>query len=371
MHVFVSYSRADSKFVEDFSVIMAAHGIRCWVDVSNLTHGTPEWDQAIRAAITNSTWVIALCSEDSRDSNYVAIELAIASGLGKKIYPAWISGKVWSQSAPMSLILSQHVDVRPECGSSGILNLISNQQNEIAALEARKSDQRHPGWPWVAVKYNNSSTFINPFAFETNGHFLTEVYASLLATEFPPNTYGEKWAIGVNPPIEGAGFPHQSPHELTVAYLPAAWAKAPCSNVIKIDKSWYFRQPALWAGLLAPPALGRPRRRRPSDIELDEPAFRVVDLGKAKSLSSEYLGIRASCNSLHLIARGGHPKAIFASLLDRSEEIEQAFQRRGLQDARNERVLLGDFDTLHYIEDASRTRWSRSDEKKDKIVELH
>jgi hypothetical protein len=214
MHIFVSYGRADSKFVEDLSVILAAHGIKCWVDVSNLTPGTPEWDKVIRAAIIDATWLIALCSEASRDSNYVAIELAIASGLGKKIYPAWISGNVWSQSAPMSLILSQYIDIRAECGSPGVLNLIGSQEKEIADLEAPKSDQEHPGWPWVTVSYNNSSLFINPFAFETNGHLLTDIYASLLSNAFPPNTYGEKWAIAIRLPMDGVGFLDQSPHAL-------------------------------------------------------------------------------------------------------------------------------------------------------------
>jgi hypothetical protein len=97
----------------------------------------------------------------------------------------------------------------------------------------------------------------------------------------------------------------------------------------------------------------------------------VVDLGKEKSPSSEILGIRASSNSLNFIARGGHPKSIWVSLIGRPEETEQVFERRGLRDARHERILLGDSETLHYIQGASRDRRNAPTKRTGKIVELY
>ena len=74
MHVFMSYARADDEIVQLLGVVLGAFGIRTWLDTEGLPPGTPQWDLTIRTALKNSDALIAFCSENARESQYVPPE---------------------------------------------------------------------------------------------------------------------------------------------------------------------------------------------------------------------------------------------------------------------------------------------------------
>ena len=93
MHIFMSYARGDVEVVQPLSVVLGALGIRTWLDTEGLPPGTPQWDQMIRTALRDAHALIAFCSENARESQYMAIELEIAKSYKKKIIPVWIIGR--------------------------------------------------------------------------------------------------------------------------------------------------------------------------------------------------------------------------------------------------------------------------------------
>jgi hypothetical protein len=111
VHIFMSYARADVETVRPLTALLGAVGIRTWLDTEGLPPGTSQWDQMIRAALGDAHALISFCSENARESQFMAIELEIAKSYKMKTFPVWISGEDWSQSAPISLVLSQHIDL--------------------------------------------------------------------------------------------------------------------------------------------------------------------------------------------------------------------------------------------------------------------
>lgn len=110
--VFISYSRRDSAFVERLVADLAARGITCWVDTTNLTPGTPDWERAIRAAIRDALAVILIASPNSRESPFVRDELALADAANRKIIPVWAAGTLWIDSLPLGRGSLQGIDMR-------------------------------------------------------------------------------------------------------------------------------------------------------------------------------------------------------------------------------------------------------------------
>jgi hypothetical protein len=276
MHVFVSYSREDSSIVRDLVDVLTNYGIKTWVDAARLAPGTPEWDQEIRLAIADSLWVLAICSENARDSNYVAIELAIAAGLKKITFPIWAKGEIWPQSAPMSLVLSQYVDIRPPHDCVGLNELLKNQRVAIGKIHLPTVQRSSPtNWPFIQIVYGDLATVLNPFTFDTRGHFLTEIYIELLENDFPPNSYGETWAL------ELSGTDFRAQEMIRLLALPASWAAAPMSNIYHLDPKWFLGVPDLWSARLA----GK---------EIKESPIKVVDLRKETAIhGQDRLGVLA------------------------------------------------------------------------------
>jgi TIR domain len=229
MHIFLSYARADEEIVQRLSSVFRAVGIHPWVDVGGLPPGTPQWDAAIRDALRDARAVIAFCSEKSRDSHYVAIELEIAKGYQKKIFPVWVSGENWSQSAPLALVLSQYIDLRPPRRREGITSLIHTQKQHLASLP---TDDK---WPFVRVEWKDKYFYLNPFLHNDWGALLSQVYLTLLKDDFAAFSYGQTWALNIAPR-------HVSPSRRASVYpylaLPASWAAVPFKAVHKVDPTW-------------------------------------------------------------------------------------------------------------------------------------
>ncbi|HKB46113.1 MAG TPA: toll/interleukin-1 receptor domain-containing protein, partial [Ktedonobacterales bacterium] len=113
-HAFISYAHADAAFVDRLVEDLERAGIPCWVDCWGLQPGTPNWEQAIRAAIADAFAVLLIASPASRQALAVQGEMALASGSASRIIPLWVAGDRWEDSAALTLLRTQYVDCRGE-----------------------------------------------------------------------------------------------------------------------------------------------------------------------------------------------------------------------------------------------------------------
>jgi hypothetical protein len=86
---FISYSRADLRFVENLAREFRHTGIATWVDVENLRPGD-RWEPAIRVAIRSSRAFVFCISPLSVASGNTFVELKAALSLGLIVFPVMI-----------------------------------------------------------------------------------------------------------------------------------------------------------------------------------------------------------------------------------------------------------------------------------------
>ena len=75
-YFFMSYSREDTVKQRRIIKELRQRGVNIWVDVENLTPGTPTWEREIEKAIRSSTGIIVLLSPESNNSEWVRRELS-------------------------------------------------------------------------------------------------------------------------------------------------------------------------------------------------------------------------------------------------------------------------------------------------------
>ncbi len=121
---FISYSRNDRVFVDRLIRDLQAHGITVWIDKRGLKPGTRNWEQALRDAISQSRAILLVASPDSRQSNYVQDELAIAEMSGRPVIPIWAAGKHWMDCIPLGMGKIQFVDLRDDRYEIGLVEVI-------------------------------------------------------------------------------------------------------------------------------------------------------------------------------------------------------------------------------------------------------
>jgi len=112
-HVFISYSRTNTAFVNRLVGDLQRQGITVWVDQSGLQPGTPDWETALRIAISKAHAVILIASEEARKSPYVKDELRLAHDVHHlPIYPLWVAGTQWINCIPLGWGGTQYIDAR-------------------------------------------------------------------------------------------------------------------------------------------------------------------------------------------------------------------------------------------------------------------
>ncbi len=109
-HVFISYSRRDSKFVDRIVVDLNNAGIRVWRDVEQITPGQ-QWHHAIEDALKKSIVLIYVASKNSQDSSWMFREFMGFSETNKLIIPVIIDDE-GEHSLPHQLKVIQWVDFR-------------------------------------------------------------------------------------------------------------------------------------------------------------------------------------------------------------------------------------------------------------------
>jgi len=90
--VFISYSRADSAYVDDLLRHLDAHGIAAWADREQLASGD-RWQRTIESRIDNCAAMIVIVSTASHDSDWVGREVAHAVARHRPLFPLHLSGE--------------------------------------------------------------------------------------------------------------------------------------------------------------------------------------------------------------------------------------------------------------------------------------
>lgn len=147
--VFVSYSRQDARIVTEITSSLQQRNLSTWVDHDSLTPGTPDWEDAIRRGIQQSTVVLYMGSPDARRSSNVRGELQVATRFNKPILPIWVAGDQWIDSVPLGYSMIQSIDARGQ--------RLSQALDEIArAVSAPGSIPLNPD-PRVATRAHSAT----------------------------------------------------------------------------------------------------------------------------------------------------------------------------------------------------------------------
>ncbi|MBL8164579.1 MAG: toll/interleukin-1 receptor domain-containing protein [Anaerolineae bacterium] len=129
--IFISYSRIDSTFAESVAQVLREANFSIWKDTENLDPGTSSWEHAIRDAIQASAAVILIASPNALQSAFVQGELTLARLLNRPIYPIWVLGNNWIESAPLYMANCQYIDGRKEHFAKAIEQLKSTLKKVI------------------------------------------------------------------------------------------------------------------------------------------------------------------------------------------------------------------------------------------------
>lgn len=122
--VFISYSSKDRDFADRLRADLQTNGVDVWIDRTGLKAGTRDWEQALRDAIRNAQAVVLVASPNSRQSNPVKGELAIAEMYACPVFPVWASGEMWPESIALDRITMQYIDARGDAYGDAVLELV-------------------------------------------------------------------------------------------------------------------------------------------------------------------------------------------------------------------------------------------------------
>src|SRR5262245_46974968 len=90
-HVFISYSRADQRYVDRLAEWLHTTGIPVWLD-HNIDYGAT-WTQTIEQYLDTAGAIIVVMSNSARDSVWVSREITRAERKRKRIFPLLLSGE--------------------------------------------------------------------------------------------------------------------------------------------------------------------------------------------------------------------------------------------------------------------------------------
>src|SRR5262245_19496154 len=134
-HVFISYARADSEAVKRLTADLEKADIAVWVDRTDLTAGTADWEQALRDAIRAARAVLLAATPNSRKSPYVKDEIRIAQMYSRPIYPVWLDGEEWMDAIPVGMGGVQNIDARGERYNAAISEIVGVLRKTPLPLE--------------------------------------------------------------------------------------------------------------------------------------------------------------------------------------------------------------------------------------------
>jgi hypothetical protein len=239
--LFVSYARKDRAFVTDIVASLRNRHIPVWVD-EQIDVGTPNYELAIREAIRRSFAVLFIASPNALASHYVLGELRVAQYNEIPIYPAWVWGESWEDSAPTQMIASQYCDLRPSFVEEGTKQLFALIEQRIDSVLPRHIDPHTSESLFIDVSHNQKSLSFRYSAFRRVIEFIDDVYEHLVQDHSPP-MYGRGWVLvgGFHEGVRNRmGYADRRVSPVTYL-VPWAWLGASEENqaVAVCDPAWY------------------------------------------------------------------------------------------------------------------------------------
>lgn len=157
-HIFISYSRKDSDFMQQLAQDLALREFLLWTD-DNLTTGTRGWKLAIEKAIEEAGAIIAILSPDAKESEWVDRELEYARIRNIRIFPVIARGDAVT-AVPFELVNAQWIDLSadyPENLEKLVLVLDKHlgvrrkSKTELIEDELKHLTRKLPGIYWIGV----------------------------------------------------------------------------------------------------------------------------------------------------------------------------------------------------------------------------
>src|SRR5579863_602263 len=95
-YVFLAYSRSEEVVAKRLEQDLRVYGLQVWRDESSIDPGSPDWEEAIREAISHAYAVVLIASPSVIPSRYIKGELILAKRYHpNRIYPLWMDGTDW------------------------------------------------------------------------------------------------------------------------------------------------------------------------------------------------------------------------------------------------------------------------------------
>ncbi len=149
-YYFMSYSREDTVKQRRIIRELRERGVEIWVDVENLTPGTPTWEREIERAIREAMGIIVLLSPESNNSEWVRREISFGEQHRKRIFPVLIEGDD-NTSTPLRLASHQRVDLRMKF-EAGLDELADALKNYISVKQDIEEQQRPAAVKEIKIK---------------------------------------------------------------------------------------------------------------------------------------------------------------------------------------------------------------------------
>jgi len=137
LSIFISYSHADSAFVDQLEADLRQQGFETWVDRQRLAGGQ-RWRRELQEAVEHAQVLLIVLSPDAIASQSVQIEFDYALDLGKLLIPIYYR----QCEVPMELRAIQWIDFRQsyEEGLAALLDALHRQQEQVAASGSAAQD---------------------------------------------------------------------------------------------------------------------------------------------------------------------------------------------------------------------------------------
>ncbi len=124
-HIFLSYSRKDTEFVDKLERDLNARGIVTWRDRSGIPPGSPEWHNEIADALDDASAVVLIVTESSDESRWVAREVLYADQKGLPVIAVLPSNFSPREHLRLIMISAQPVRFDDPAHENGLVRLVA------------------------------------------------------------------------------------------------------------------------------------------------------------------------------------------------------------------------------------------------------
>ncbi len=184
LSIFISYSHADSDFVDQLEADLRSQGFETWVDRQRLAGGQ-RWRRELQEAVEHAQVLLLVLSPDAVASENVQIEYDYVLDLGKLLIPVYYR----QCDVPMELHAIQWIDFRHsyEQGLTALVQVLRRQQDQVSppgssslastSMQGVPPSQQQASRPEVERPWNVPFTR-NPF-FTGRGQLLERLHEQL------------------------------------------------------------------------------------------------------------------------------------------------------------------------------------------------